>query len=287
MQGPSIFIDAEDDEVVLHRRTKAIAAHYNVTVTNIARGGLHLASGRGRDATLAYLKQGRIEPTPLYRELFEAAGDIKPRMIGIAASANVFAGNENDRSQVQQFIAMLTRVAMVANGSIVLISHPSLAGIASDSGLSGSTQWHNAVRARFNCTGSRSMMASPWTTTAVSSYSERTIMVRWLRAWFCGGATGCSSQSRSHGRSRCTGNNGREHILRATAAARPCTVSHKKSPTYAPAVFNREAEAKEAGLSRQDLEGAMRRLFAAGVIKVESFGRASKQRSRLVMGAGR
>src|SRR5262249_29475144 len=31
----------------------------------------------------------------------------------------------------------------------ILISHPSIAGIKTDTGLSGNTQWHNAVRARF------------------------------------------------------------------------------------------------------------------------------------------
>ena len=53
-------------------------------------------------------------------------------MIGIASSANVFAGNENDRSQVQQFITMLTHAAMTAHCSVVLISHPSLTGLQSD-----------------------------------------------------------------------------------------------------------------------------------------------------------
>lgn len=54
-----------------------------------------------------------------------------------------------NRSQVQQFINLTTRLAIIANGALVLITHPSLTGINTGSGLSGSTQWHNAVRARF------------------------------------------------------------------------------------------------------------------------------------------
>jgi RecA-family ATPase len=69
-------------------------------------------------------------------------------MIGIASSADVFAGSEIDRSQVRQFINMLTRVAIVAGGTVCLIGHPSLTGISSGTGLSGSTQWHNGPRAR-------------------------------------------------------------------------------------------------------------------------------------------
>src|SRR5262249_17832228 len=98
-------------------------------------------------------RSGKIEPTPRYKQLLEAAGDIKPISIGIASSANVYAGSEIDRNQVQQFVDLLTRIAIVANGSVTLLSHPSLTGIANKSGLSGNTQWHNAVRARFYMMG--------------------------------------------------------------------------------------------------------------------------------------
>jgi hypothetical protein len=75
-QGSAMFVDAEDDEKVLHRRLKAIAEHYSVSITEMIQGGLHLASWRGLDATLEVVaRNGKIEPTPLYRTLFEAAGD--------------------------------------------------------------------------------------------------------------------------------------------------------------------------------------------------------------------
>jgi len=63
-------------------------------------------------------------------------------------AANLFAGNENDRSHVQQFIALLTRIAVQGHTAVVLVSHPSLTGINTGSGLSGSTAWHNSVRSR-------------------------------------------------------------------------------------------------------------------------------------------
>jgi len=149
-QGPALFVDAEDDHVVIHRRLAAIAAHYGVRFADLVKGGLHLISLVGHDAVLATANRaGRIEPTTLYKQLLEAAADIRPKMIGLASSANLYAGSEIDRAQVQQFISLLTRMAIAANGSVVLISHPSLTGIKDDTGLSGNTQWHNAVRARF------------------------------------------------------------------------------------------------------------------------------------------
>ena len=147
--GPAIYLDAEDDEKAIHIRLACIARHYDVTYRELMESGLHLMSFVGRDAVLATAsRNGKIEPTALYDQIYQAVGDIKPKLIGIASSANVFAGNESDRSQVQQFVALLTRLAILANGSVQLISHPSLAGINNDTGLSGSTQWHNAVRAR-------------------------------------------------------------------------------------------------------------------------------------------
>jgi RecA-family ATPase len=99
-----------------------VAAHYGVTFNDMIQCGLHVLSMFGRDAVLATpTRNGKIEPTPLYRQLLQAAGDIRPKMIGIASSANVFAGNEIDRTQTQQFIGLLNRIAMLANGAVVLV----------------------------------------------------------------------------------------------------------------------------------------------------------------------
>jgi RecA-family ATPase len=145
--GPAIFVDAEDEQKVMHYRSAGITSHYQVRFADLIKGGLHLLSLFGQDAVMASVgRNGIVEPTPLYKQLFQAAGDIKPVTIAIAASANVYAGSEIDRSQVQQFVGLLTRIAIVANGSVVLISHPSQAGITNDSGISGSTQWHDSVR---------------------------------------------------------------------------------------------------------------------------------------------
>src|SRR5205807_9367604 len=129
---PALVIDAEDDEKVIHKRLADIVAHHGVSFTDVRRD-LHVVSLAGKDAVLATFdrKSGRMEPTPVYDTLLEMVGDIKPKVTGIAASADVFAGEEVDRSQVRQFIAMLTKVAQVAGGAVVLISHPSLSGISS------------------------------------------------------------------------------------------------------------------------------------------------------------
>ena len=69
-------------------------------------------------------------------------------LIALDTAADMFGGNENDRSQVRQFIGLLRGLAITANAGVLLASHPSLSGITTDSGLSGSTGWHNSVRSR-------------------------------------------------------------------------------------------------------------------------------------------
>jgi RecA-family ATPase len=151
--GGALYFGCEDDEKELRIRLTAIAAHYGTTFDELQAKGFRFKSLSGEDAILgAPDRSGIIKPTALFNQLYEQAGDLKPKHIGIDTSADVFAGNEIDRAQVRQFISLLKRLAIVSNGSVVLLSHPSLAGINSGSGISGSTAWHNSVRSRFYMT---------------------------------------------------------------------------------------------------------------------------------------
>src|SRR6185503_13926162 len=112
-------------------------------------GGLRLASFAGKDAILGATNHaGVIKPTSLYGRMHQAVCETKPKLLVLDTSADVFAGNENDRMQVRQFIGLLRRLAIDGNCAVILCSHPSLTGINTGSGLSGSTGWHNSVRAR-------------------------------------------------------------------------------------------------------------------------------------------
>src|SRR5215831_3958059 len=93
-------------------------------------------------------RAARWRVTPLYVQLYQAAGDIKPKNISIDTLSRAFAGSEIDRVQVYAFAMHMQALAMVAGGSVTVLSHPSLAGIASGSGISGSTAWHGAFRFR-------------------------------------------------------------------------------------------------------------------------------------------
>jgi RecA-family ATPase len=279
--GPAIFLEAEDGEKPIHRRLASIAKLYSVTFQEMIEGGLHLVSLFGDDTVLAGAsRSGKIEPTPRYAQLLQAAGDIKPKMIGIASSANVFAGSENDRTQTQQFVNLLNRVAMVAHGSVVLISHPSLTGIKDDTGLSGSTQWHNAVRARFYLKAvnpepgeqpDNDLRELVFKKNQFGPMSAN-IVLRYQRGLFLP-VPGVSSLDRAA--SEQLADDVFVDVLKRFAKANR-NVSDRVGPGYAPAQFAREDEAKRAGLNSKSLEAAMRRLFKAEKIENEPYGRPSR-----------
>jgi RecA-family ATPase len=93
-------------------------------------------------------RDGKIKKTPLFESLCVSADEIRPAWIGIDTAADVFIVDERDRSQVRQCISLLRGIALDFNTAVVLLSHPSLTGISSGSGLSGSTAWNNSVRSR-------------------------------------------------------------------------------------------------------------------------------------------
>src|SRR6516162_8367946 len=147
--GPAFYLGAEDDEDEIHIRLAAIARHYGTTFEELIKGGLKVMCLLGQDATLcAAGRSGRVEPTALYKQIYEVAGDIKPKNISIDTLSRAFAGNELDRVQVYAFAMHMQALAMVAEGSVTVLSHPSLQGINSGTGISGSTAWHGAFRFR-------------------------------------------------------------------------------------------------------------------------------------------
>ncbi len=62
--------------------------------------------------------------------------------------ADVYPANENDRAKVRQFVGMLRGLAIWHQCAVVLLSQPSLTGLNSGTGMSGSTAWNNSVRSR-------------------------------------------------------------------------------------------------------------------------------------------
>jgi hypothetical protein len=146
--APVMFLSAEDDLDELHRRLASIAASLDVALAEFS--DLHLIPLAGRDAVMG-LPQGKtgiVTATSGFSGLVALVKRISPRLVVLDALADVFGGEENARAQARQFIGLLRGLAIDHNLAVALIAHPSLTGISSGSGTSGSTAWSNSVRSR-------------------------------------------------------------------------------------------------------------------------------------------
>jgi RecA-family ATPase len=154
-QGPAWFLSAEEDDEEIRRRLSAILNHQGRILADLKDRGVRWSclddenEYSDSDALLgAADRNGRVRATPLYDALLKSAEQHRPAAIVIENAADVFAIDEINRSQVRQAVALLKRLAKRSGAAVVLISHPSLHGLNSGSGTSGSTQWSNAVRSR-------------------------------------------------------------------------------------------------------------------------------------------
>jgi RecA-family ATPase len=285
--GPAIYLGAEDDEKEIHIRFYDIAKHYGVTFKELIDGGLHVLCKLGQDATLCALtRSGRVETTGLYRQLYEAAGDIKPKNISIDTLSRAFAGSEIDRVQVYAFAMHMQALAMVASGSVTVLSHPSLQGIASGTGLSGSTAWQGAFRFRQYLKSTPTNDGEPPDTDLrqiefkKNQYgpSGDTIVLRYQRGLFLPVAAMGSLDKLAA--EQAADNLFLELLDKFQSQGRNIS-HHKNANSYAPAMFVKDPKAKSSGMYKA-LADAMERLFAAKKIKVEDYGRRSHPHTRIV-----
>jgi RecA-family ATPase len=285
--GPALIVACEDDANELHRRLARILHHYGASFADLK--DMHLLSLAGEDALLAKPdRSGLIQATKLFDRLRQAACDIHPKLIVLDNSADVFGGSENDRTQVRQFIGTLRNLAIAAGAGLLLTSHPSLTGISTGSGISGSTAWHASVRSRLymkRAITERDEEPDPnlrVIEVMKSNYGPvgETITVRWKDGIFLPEPAPGSLEKMA------TEQAADDLFLRLLSrfSTQGRNVSDKPTAnSYAPAAFAKEKEAHDASMKKADLEAAMRRLFTAGKIQVETYGQPSRGWTRLAI----
>lgn len=289
--GPTIYLGAEDEQDEIWRRLADILDYYGAKFSDLIAGGFKALAYAGKDAVLAeFDRNGRIRPTALFQDLYAEAVALRPSAIVIDTVSDVFLGDEIKRDQVRQFGSLMRKLAIDADTAAIISSHPSLSGMKSGSGLSGSTQWHNTVRARAYFRKPTSEDDEGDETKPDDGRRElhflknqfgplgHRIPLRWSNGLWLPPA------SPSEDAKAAAAEQMDELFLGLLRrfAEQGRNVTDKQSPSYAPARFAEQPEAKKAKASSKTMAAAMERLLTAGKIKVITEGPPSRRVSQLV-----
>jgi RecA-family ATPase len=280
-QGPALYMSCEEDEDEICRRMQTVAECFGSSRQEMIDCGLHFLSYAGRDAVLGQPDhRGIIRPTPLFEALRRDALRLQPKLIVIDTAADTFAGDERNRAQTRQYITLLRGMAIEANSAVTLCAHPSLEGIKSDTGLSGSTGWHNSVRARLffkkAADEDPDLRALEVKKNNYGPVTE-TILLRYREGIFVP-EPGVGSLQRLAAEQEV---DQLFMTLLHRFLAQGRGVSDKPSSAYAPAIFAKEPEAKARRITKEALTEAMSRLFAAQKIRVVTVGPTSRSHRRI------
>lgn len=283
--GPFLYVSCEDEPEEILRRRNAVLGGMNLTPTDLH--GFHLLDLTGADTTelAGPAKAAALDLTELYRRLEATIKRLRPRCVALDTRADVFGGNELSRVQVRFFVRSLRRLCIAYDMAIVLLSHPSVSGMASGSGQSGSTGWGNSVRSRLYLTAPKvDGESEPDPDIRVLSnkkanYGPRgsEIVLRWDHGMFRpdgGGAlAGMDRQAQERRVER------RFLELLSDMERQNRRVNSSAGPNYAPKLFARI----DGSITNKQFLRAMDRLFSAGEIIVEPYQNKGKPSSCIVI----
>lgn len=279
----ALYIGAEDEEGEFQRRVEDIAASMDRDVGSLH--GLSVLPLADTDATIALPdKTGRMQPTELWLDICEYAAKFKPRFVVLDTAADLFGGDEIKRAHVRSFVAMLRQFAIEGDCAVLLLAHPSLEGMRTGSGSSGSTAWNNSVRSRLYLTKPTGEGADPdarilRTVKANYGTAGNEMKLRWKSGAFV------LDDGKPSPASAIVAANA-ERVFREAISAMSRSgerVAKTNGVNYAPKVISKRPEAK--GISVNALEAAMHTLLSNGELKIVMEGPPSKQRQRIILAA--
>ena len=292
-RGRAMYLSAEDEKEEIHRRLAAVASGSGFMFDELR--DLHIKSLAGHDAVLAAPdpKTGMLKTTPLFERLKAEVARLRPALLVLDTLADLFGGDEIKRIHARQFIQFLQGLVVDADWdmSVVLLGQPSVSGMNSGTGTSGSTAWSNSVRSRLYL--ERRLIArgdakvEPDADVRVLSTKKANraklggeIVMRWSQGRFV-------AEARTDELRGAEVNTADEIVflalLRELNRTARYTSPQMSARNYAPRVFNKQPKGSDLGEGR--LEAAMTRLFAQDVIATEPFGPPSRRYNRLVEAA--
>lgn len=149
--GPtkSLGIYCEDEPDELQRRLDDVCRYYSCEMKDLD-GIVTMMSRVGEVNTLMQFsrREGFGQTTHFFNQVESLVYERGIECVIIDTAADTFGGLEIDREQVRTFVQKLRAWALKTRGTVVITQHPSVSGMASGAGSSGSTGWNNSVRSR-------------------------------------------------------------------------------------------------------------------------------------------
>jgi RecA-family ATPase len=279
--GRTLVLSAEDDGDEMHRRLDAVCKFYGASFADLT--DIRLVDLVGEDCILGQLTKGQIEPTPMYQTLDTYMAEWNPGLTILDVLADMFGGDESNRAHVQ-FINLLKHLARKHTCAILLLAHPSLTGMNTGSGLSGSTDWNNGVRSRLYLKTPKREDGQPDIGLRTlegmkSNYSARggKIDLQWKDGLFVpvSDATGFDKLAADRQADEAF----IKLLKRFNADNR--NASEKPGTSYAPTLFAEQPDAE--GITVKQFKAAMDRLLAAKRIRIEDNGTKSRPSRTFVL----
>jgi RecA-family ATPase len=271
-RGPFVYLCCEDDLDEVHRRLEDVCRGMGVDMA--ALGDFHIVPLADEDSVLA-TADGRssvLVTTKRYNQVAELVERVRPVLVIGDTLTDVYAASEIDRMLAKQFVKAMRRLVVPYGGTFLLLAHPSLDGLRTGRGTSGSTGWNNSVRWRgFLDKILAEDGTEPDNTKRVlrllkANYGPQggEIPLRWHEGCYLldsDAASGDSSPAMKEVMAA-----GKFLELLDVYESEGRVVSASPSSNYAPSVFAKDPRAQ--GFRKKQLADAMNRLFANKQIKI-------------------
>lgn len=287
-QGGCVYLSAEDDTDEIHRRLADVVAFYGASFSDL--DAFHILPMAEEGDALLAVQEGNgksLQPTPLYDAIDRMLDKVRPKLLMLDTLADIFGGNEIDRTHARGFVNLLKKLAAKHRLSCLVLAHPSLSGISSGTGTSGSTGWNNSVRSRLYFKTMKDENAKEDNSdlrvleTAKANYARKggQISLQWVDGVFVPLANVSASAKASEA-----------HIdsvflrLLSEFNTRGISVSPNPSASYAPRRF--ADDPTNPGVAKKGFEDAMARLLGSGRVKVAEKGPPSRRTAYLTCSDG-
>jgi RecA-family ATPase len=270
----SLLWFCEDDMEEMWRRQDDINRHYSCTFQDLSL--MRWLPRLGEDNVFMTFEQGAAHLTKVFASLLEYAQDFKPELIEMDTLADIFGGEESQRSQVRAFVqTALGKLARAVNAAVMALGHPSVTGSTTGTGSSGSTGWQGTFRSHLYLATPRSERGEETDhdarvlTRVKTNFARRgdTLELTWRNGGYIPVHEPMTGTVGTIDKRNC--NDVFMRLLHRLVGDGRHVTDKSRASNYAPRIFSTQPDRER--FKEADFTMAMQRLFAAKQIKMGSY----------------